>query len=63
MMIFAASTAFLLFEAKSMIEYGRSYFLSMTALVHIVCLIAIIPKSSNIFILMEKFEKFVEKSE
>lgn len=60
--MFVASTAFLLFQANSFEEYGTAFYVSVTELVNIVCLIAIIPKMTDIFALMEKFGDFVEKS-
>lgn len=61
-LMFLASTAFLLFQADSFQEYGTAFYISITLLVHIVSLPTIIPKMADIFVLMEKFGEFVEKS-
>lgn len=60
-MMFVASTAFLLFQANSFEEYGSSFYISATALMHIGCLPTSIPQADDIFALMNKFEEFVEK--
>lgn len=61
--MFAASTSFLLFEANSFQQYGDSFWICVSFLVYIVGMTATISKMSNIFILFEKFDEFVEKSE
>lgn len=61
-MMLLASTSFLLFQANSIEEYGATFYVSVTELVNVVCMLAIIPKMTDIFVLMEKFGEFVEKS-
>lgn len=60
-MMFLVSMAYLLSQANSIQEYGQAFYVSITELTNIVCLIAIIPRTTGIFILMEEFGGFVEK--
>lgn len=60
--MFAVSVAFFLFEAHSFAECGDSFYSSVCYLVLVLSMSAIIPKAADIFILMEKFGKFIERS-
>lgn len=62
-MMLMASTAFLLFQANSMQEYGAAFYVSVSELANIVCIMVTIPKMASIFSLMEKCEEFVEKGQ
>lgn len=58
--MFLASTAFFLFQSDSFEDYQGAFYVSTTGLVVIILVIKITPKMADIFILMEKFEEFVE---
>lgn len=62
LIMFTACSAYFLYEAHSFTEYGGSFYMAISLLIHIVSLPTIIPKMADIFVLMEKFEEFVEQS-
>lgn len=62
LILFAVTAAFFLFEAHSYAEFGGSFMLCTSLLVLVVNLSIIIPKSADIYILMEKCEEFIEQS-
>lgn len=61
--MFGASTAFFLFQARTFHEYGDTFLISAALLLNIVCLLTMVPKMTDVFELMEIFGEFVEKRE
>lgn len=57
-----ASVAFFLYKAHSFTEYSDSFYQSITFSFIGICFLSVIPKMNDIFILMENYERFVEKS-
>lgn len=51
-----------LFKTGSMAEYVKSFFGAISALIFIQIFLITISKSADIFMLIDKFDKFVEKS-
>lgn len=62
LILFLACVAYFLYEAHSFTEYGGSFYMSISMLIYIVSLPTIIPKMTDIFVLMDKFGEFVDKS-
>lgn len=62
MLLFSSTTAFLLFKANSVTEYGASFSGGVMILANILYFIANILKMSNTTELIAEFEDFVEKS-
>lgn len=56
------SIAFFLFEAKSIQEYGDSFYAILSEFLCLASSPTIISKMPDIFMLIENFEKFIEKS-
>lgn len=61
--LICTTVAFILFEAKSIVEYAEAFFPASTEIANMVNFIVCIFKITNIFQLIENFEKFIEKSE
>lgn len=62
-LIAAQMLAFLLFQAKSNRERGDSLYISSTAIVCINHYLIYIKRKGDTFILIDNFDKFIEKSE
>lgn len=60
--LFCTATAFILFEAKSVVEYAEAFFPSSTEVAAVICLTVSISKISTSLQLIEKFQEFIEKS-
>lgn len=59
--LFAASTAFLLFEANSIDEYGQSFYLTVTSLLLVFLWPCFIQNMGDLFKLMEQINTFAAK--
>lgn len=63
MLQYMLSTAsFSLFKTGSMAEYGKSFYGYITVLIYSPNFLITIYKSADIFMLFERFDKFIEKS-
>lgn len=60
--LFLSSLAFFLFEAHSLFDYGTSFYTSITNLFSLIILAIILWKMTDILMLIEKFEEYIEKS-
>lgn len=59
---FLFTGAFCLFGAENIQEYGISYYASVTELLNIVCYLSNVWKWSNVVIVIENLECFIDKS-
>lgn len=60
--LFFASTAYLFTEAESFVEYSQSFYVSSALVGFFTGMSVTVSKMANVFILIEKFGEFVEKS-
>lgn len=60
--MFLSATAFILFEAQSMYEFGLTLYASLTELQTFTCFICILCKITKYFELIENMENFIAKS-
>lgn len=59
--LFISSAAFFLFKAKSVEEYGISFYVSITTLVLSICILNIACKVDKIPMLIGNYEELIEK--
>lgn len=60
--LLCSTMAFILFEAKSVVEYAEAFFPSSTVVAALLNFIVCILENTNILQLIVKFEEFIEKS-
>ena len=60
--LFISSSAYLLFEARTADELGISFYISITILSVMINTVSVAWRIDEIFVLIGKYEEFVEKS-
>lgn len=60
--MFLSATAFLLFKAQSMYDYGLTLYASLTEALTFVCVTATLRKTTETYELIENMENFIAKS-
>lgn len=61
--LFLSMIAFFLFKAKTMLEYGSSFFMFITQFIIALFFLILMWRITNILKLIAEFEQFIEKSE
>lgn len=59
--VFIVSTVFLLFDAKTIEEYGNSFYISTTVFLDVFMWTSLIPKMGDLFNLMDQMNEFSQK--
>lgn len=60
--LFISTTAFFLFEARTAVEYGMSFYISITIVVSMVNISTIGWKMEEVLALIRNYEEFIENS-
>lgn len=60
--LFISTTAFFLFEARTVDEYGMSFYISITIFSVSINITTIAWKMDEIFVLLRNYEEFIDKS-